>query len=218
MTDFFNWCVTNDSVINLFLTVFSLLVAIVAIGISIFTLRKQIRLDVWDKRYEIYEPFVDITKKMKRLCEVADGKSYFALKNLVKAIMYTPIVDKEFDIMDKIIRIEKKMQSLKQENNSSEKEHQMLTQAIDELFQLDLIRFTKLDSTFSKARLLFPDNISKIIVDFWEVYGTFLLCHSIACETPEEYMELIFPLKKGLNEIDIDGAVTSIEKSMKIKA
>ena len=215
MCSLLTWCRLYEPLINFVLAGLSFLLAIIAIAISISSANRQTKLDVWDKRYEIYAPFVEMVNKMERLCGYSEGKSGLALKKLAILMFYVPQVNEEYELSQKTVNLEQEIIEAGLEGQALIEKNMQLNSLNNEKFRLDIIRYAKYDDIFSRADLLFPHKISYAIKAFWKVYGNIILGNTLY-EAGTEYSDMLLSLKNVLIENNMHDIISQMNRIMKV--
>lgn len=216
MNNFLIWCDNYETLIDLLLTIFALLISVIAISISIRTSKQQTKLDLWDKRFEVYLPFTEMVNQIQKICSIMENRSDFDLKRLVANMMYVPQVDEEYEISHKILQLEKKIFQKKANGEKIVHYEKRLQILNDKKFALDYNRFIKYNSIFKRTELLFPSEIARMVQIFWKAYGDLLLSNTLAYQADVKYAELLLPLKQVFSENDMETTISQMGKIMKV--
>lgn len=202
----------NEGVVNSLLSLVSLIIAIIAVIISITTRKKQTKVDLFEKRYEIYARFSELINMAKFVTlEVLTSSGRIAMWN-------TAFFGKKTEscrLGTEIIELDDRLKSI---DNYSE-DYQTLTEErkekVKNKFFIDLSTFENDRIIFEKCKLLFPNSFSNGMENFFKTYDNIVFS---ANYTDEEYMFNLFERwRKICLELDKQKYLEKMKKLLKFK-
>lgn len=202
----------NQGFFSALLSALSLIASMIAIFITVSTNRRQMKLQLFNERYEIYNRFYELFSLSKNIVQsslttkgkmVVWNSSFFGLHS------ESSLVGTE------IIKLENEMESIepgsKEYKEMSAKHYRM---AIKKFFS-DYGLFLSDKTLLEKSKLLYSSKIASTISSFVKIYGDIVFLANFA---DKESMEKLFAQwQKICDDIEENKILDEMEKNLIIK-
>lgn len=202
----------NQGFFSALLSALSLIASMIAIFITVSTNRRQIKLQIFNERYEIYNRFYELFSLSKNIVQsslttkgkmVVWNSSFFGLHS------ESSLVGTE------IIKLENEMESIEpgsKEYKEMNAEHYRM--AIKKFFS-DYGLFLSDKTLLEKSKLLYSSKIASTISSFVKIYGDIVFLANFA---DKESMEKLFAQwQKICDDIEENKILDEMEKNLIIK-
>ena len=205
--DFFN---NNEGVVNSAFSLVSLIIAIVAVIISIKTRKNQTKVDLFEKRYEIYSRFSE-------LINMAKFVTLESFTSSGKIIMWnTAFFGKKTEsckLGTEIIKLDDRLKSIDKDSEDYKTANEERNEKVREKFFFDYSELEKDRILFQKCKLLFPNDFSNDMKNFFEIYDDVVFS---ANYMDEEYMVNLFERwRQTCLELDDKKYIEKMQKLLK---
>jgi len=212
------WLNSNQGFASIILSITSLLFAGLAIWISISTNRKQIKLQLLNERYEIFERFSTLIEIMKTILHEAFTYKGFLMIANTQFYLSQDKNQNDHSFSDhlfnscgrKVLNCNDKLEQLAKDSEEYKaiiKERDIAIS--DNFFELNNI-YEQDKRLLIKSRLFFPDEAASKIAEFLAFYKMFVLILNYSSE--EDIQKVIVTGRELLKEIEEAKTITIMDE------
>lgn len=162
------WLNLNEGITNILLSIISLIIAFIAIIISVLTAKRQNKIALFEKRYEVYNRFSE-------LIQMAEIVSHKALTSKEKLRLYNfsffGVKNESSNIGQEISKIDDKLSIIDSRDEKYKKFSDMKIEKAKKKSVLDYSILVKDEVLLSKSKLLFNNNDNDDIKEFFKIYS-----------------------------------------------
>ena len=203
---------SNEGVVDSVLSFVSLIIAISAIIISVITRKEQTKIDLFEKRYEIYVRFSELIN-MAKLVTNKNFTYKGKLMNWNESFFGVKTESSQLGV--DITELDDKLKSMDRNSEEYKTISEERKEKVNNKFFIDCSTLEKDRTMLGKCRLLFPDRFANSMEDFFNKYTDVVFS---ANYMDEEYMiELFEQWGKICIELDDNNYLNRMQQFLDFK-
>lgn len=202
----------NQGFFSALLSVLSLIVSALAIWITVSTNKRQLNLQIFNERYEIYNRFYEL---LSLSMNIVHSSLTYKGKMIIWNTDFFGLYSENSKIGVELVKLDSAMESIDPKSEEYKRLNEKHNTMATEKFFTDYGLFLRDKTLLNKSKLLFSAKVVSAVNDFLSVYGEIVFSANFVDKDTME--DLFFKLKIVCDDIERNNTLEEMEKSLMIK-